>query len=106
MGKKKWERRNGKEEMGKKKFNPEQIIVKLREAEVMLSQGKNIKDVCRDIGVSDNTYYTWKKEYGNMTVDQAKQYKELEKENARLKRIVADQALDLAMLKEVARGNF
>lgn len=92
--------------MGKKKYGPEQIITKLREAEVSLSQGKTLKEVCRDIGVSDHTFYSWRREFGNMTVDQARSFKELEKENSRLKRIVADQALDLAMLKEVARGNF
>lgn len=92
--------------MSKKRFSPEQIITKLREADVALSQGKLLRDVCRDLGISDNTYYSWRKEFGNMTVDQARGFKELEKENARLKRIVADQALDLAMLKEVARGNF
>lgn len=92
--------------MGKKKFSTEKIITMLREAEVSLSQGKNVKDVCRDLGISDHTLYSWRREFGNMTVDQAKSFKELEKENVRLKRIVADQALDLAMLKEVARGNF
>jgi len=92
--------------MGKKKFSTEQIITKLREAEVSLSQGKSIKEVCRDIGVSDHTFYSWRKEFGNMTVDQARSFKELEKENGRLKRLVADLSLDNAMLKEVARGNF
>ena len=91
--------------MAKKGYTPEQIINKLREAEVMLSQGATIAVVSKKIGVSDYTYYRWRKEYGGMRVDQAHRLKELEQENSRLKRVVADLALDNAILKEAARGN-
>ena len=92
--------------MAKKGYMPEQIINKLREAEVMLSQGATISVVSKKIGVSDYTYYRWRKEYGGMRVDQAHRLKELEQENSRLKRVVADLALDNAILKEAARGNY
>ena len=92
--------------MPKKGYNPEQVIHKLREAEVLLSQGNTIGAVSKKIGVSDYTYYRWRKEYGGMRVDQARRLKELEQENARLKKVVADFALDNAILKEAARGNF
>ena len=92
--------------MSKKGYSPEQIIHKLREAEVLLSQGNTIGAVSKKIGVSDFTYYRWRKEYGGMRVDQARRLKELEQENARLKKVVADFALDNAILKEAARGNF
>jgi len=92
--------------MPKKGYSPEQIIHKLREAEVFLSQGVTVGEVCRKIGVTDVTYYRWRKEYGGMRVDQARRLKELEQENARLKKVVADFALDNAILKEAARGNF
>jgi transposase-like protein len=92
--------------MAKKGFKPEQIINKLREAEVLLGQGATVGEVCRKIGVTDVTYYRWRKEYGGMRVDQARRLKELEQENARLKKVVADFALDNAILKEAARGNF
>ena len=92
--------------MAKKGYTPEQIITKLREAEVMLSQGATISVVSKKIGVSDYTYYRWRKEYGGMRVDQAHRLKELEQENSRLKRVVADLALDNAILKEAARGNY
>jgi len=85
---------------------PEQIINKLREAEVLLSQGTTLAVVWKRIGVSDCTYYRWRKEYGGMRVDQAHRLKELEQENSRLKRLVADISLDNAILKEVTRGNF
>jgi putative transposase len=91
--------------MPRKINTPEQIINKLREAEVMLSQGATIAVVSKKIGVSDYTYYRWRKEYGGMRVDQAHRLKELEQENSRLKRVVADLALDNAILKEAARGN-
>jgi len=91
--------------MVKKGYTPEQIINKLREAEVLLSQGVTVGEVCRKIGVTDVTYYRWRKEYGGMRVDQAKRLKELEQENSRLKRLVADLSLDNAILKEAARGN-
>ena len=92
--------------MPKKGYTPEKIINKLREAEVMLSQGETIAMASRKIGVSDHTYYRWRKEYGGMRVDQAHRLQEPEKENSRLKRLVADISLDNAILKEAARGNF
>ena len=92
--------------MPKKGFKPEQIIYKLREAEVLLSQGVTLGEVCRKIGVTDVTYYRWRKEYGGMRVDQARRLKDLEQENNRLKKLVADLSLDNAILKEVSRGNF
>ena len=92
--------------MGRKRHSIEQIIVKLREAEVELGKGKTVPEACRKIGVTEQTYYRWRKEYGGLRMDQAKQLKALEKENARLKKVVADQALDIAILKEACRGNF
>ncbi len=92
--------------MKKKEFTPEQIITMLREAEVLLSQGSTAGDVAKKLGVTEQTYYRWRREYGGMRIDQAKRLKELEKENARLKKIVADLSLDNAILKEVSRGNF
>ena len=89
-----------------KKVSSEQIISKLREAEVDLAQGKTVAQVCKKLGVAEQTYYRWKKEYGGLRVDQAKRLKALEKENARLKRLLADAELDKAILKEAASGNF
>jgi putative transposase len=91
--------------MVKKGYTPEQIINKLREAEVMLSQGATLSAILKKIGISDVTYYRWRKEYGGMRVDQAKRLKDLEQENSRLKKLVADLSLDNAILKEAARGN-
>jgi len=91
--------------MVRKAFKPEQIINKLREAEVLLSQGSTIGEASRKLGVTEQTYYRWRKEYGGMRVDQARRLKDLEQENSRLKRVVADFALDNAILKEAARGN-
>ena len=91
--------------MPKKSYTPEQIINKLREAEVLLSQGATLPVVWKKIGVSDCTYYRWRKEYSGMRIEQSKRLKELEQENSRLKRVVADLALDNAILKEAARGN-
>ena len=88
--------------MAKRKvFSAEQIIMKLREAEVLLGQGKNVKAACRVLEISEQTYYRWRKEYGGLNTTQAKKLKELEKENARLKHLVADLSLDNAILKEV-----
>ncbi len=84
----------------------EQIIHKLREAEIRIQKGQSVPQVCRQIVVTAQTYYRWRKEYGGMRVDQAKRLKDLEKENGRLKKLVADQALDLAILKDVTTGNF
>ena len=92
--------------MVRKGYTPEQIIGKLREAEVLLNQGTTIGEASRKIGVTEQTYYRWRREYGGMSVEQAKRLKELEKENARLKKLVADLSLDNSILKEVAEGNF
>ena len=92
--------------MVRKAFKPEQIINKLREAEVLLSQGSTVGEASRKLGVTEQTYYRWRKEYGGMRVEQAKKLQELEKENTRLKKLVADISLDNAILKEATRGNF
>ena len=91
--------------MARKTFKPEHIINKLREAEVLISQGATIGAASRKIGVTEQTYYRWRREYGGMGVEQARRLRELEKENTRLKRLVADLSLDNAILKEAARGN-
>ena len=92
--------------MAKKRFQAEQIIGKLREAEVEISKGQTIGQVVKKLGITEQTYYRWRKEYGGLRTDQAKRLKELEKENARLKRLVANQTLDMEILKEAASGNF
>jgi len=92
--------------MARKNYTAEQIIKKLREAEVLVNQGKRVEEICRKLGVSDVTYYRWRKEYGGMQVEQAKRLKDLEKENSRLKKLVADLSLDKAILKEASRGNY
>jgi transposase-like protein len=92
--------------MPKKGYTPEQIINKLREAEILLSQGATIAQISKKIAVSDHTYYRWRKEYGGMRIEQARRLKDLEVENSRLKKLVADISLDNAILKEAARGNF
>ena len=92
--------------MARKRYSAEQIIKKLREAEVLQAQGQTIAQVVRQLGVTDQTYYRWRKEYGGLKVDQAKRLKELERENSRLKKLVAEQALDMAILKEAADPNF
>ena len=92
--------------MPRKRFSVEQIINHLREAEVLLSQGKSVGEICRRIGVSEQSYYRWRREYGGLKVDQARRLKELEAENGRLKRAVADLTLDKLILKEAAEGNF
>ena len=91
--------------MPRRKYTPEQIISKLREAEVQLSQGQTVGQVCKSLGVSDQTYYRWRKEYGGMRTSQVHRLKELERENARLKKLVADLSLDNAILKEAVSGN-
>jgi len=91
--------------MKKKGFTAEQIITMLREAEVLLSQGSTAVEVVRKLGITEQTYYRWRREYGGMRIEQAKRLKELEKENTRLKKLVADLSLDNVILKEVARGN-
>ena len=92
--------------MAKKGYTPEQIINKLREAEILLSRGATIAVVSKKIGITAHTYYRWRKEYGGMRIEQAKKLKSLEKENVQLKKLVADLSLDKAILKEVAEGNF
>jgi len=92
--------------MARQVFKPEQIISKLREAEILLSNGQTVQTAARQIGVTEQTYYRWRKEYGGMKVDQAKRLKDVEKENSRLRKLVADLSLDNAILKEVSRGNF
>ena len=96
----------GSAEMPRKRFKTEEIIQKLREAEVLLSQGKNVAEACRQIGVTDQTYYRWRKEYGGVRTDQAKRLKELDRENARLKKLLAEAELDKAILRVAASGNF
>ena len=92
--------------MAKKRFRPEEIICKLREADVLLSQGKKVVDVIKALGITDVTYYRWRQEFGGMSVSQAKRLKELEKENERLRKAVSDLTLDKMILKEAAKGNF
>ncbi len=91
--------------MGRKRHTPEQMIRKLREAEVALAQGKTTAEVARKLSITEQTYYRWRKEAEGLRLDQAKRFKELEKENDRLKKLVAEQALDNAILKEAASGN-
>jgi len=91
--------------MGRRTYLPEQIINKLREAEILLGRGSSVGEASRQLGVTEQTYYRWRKEYGGMRVEQAKRLKDLEKENTRLKRLVADLSLDNSILKEVTRGN-
>ena len=92
--------------MARKKHTAEEIITKLREADVLLARGQSMAEVCRQLSISDQTYYKWRKEYGGMHVDQAKRLKQLEQENSRLRRAIADLTIDNAILKEVSRGNF
>ena len=92
--------------MPTKHHKPDQIIAKLRQIEVSTAQGKSLAVACKDAGISEQSYYRWKKEYGGLKLDQAKKLKDLERENARLKKIVADLSLEKAMLKEVASGNY
>jgi putative transposase len=92
--------------MPRKRYTSEQIIIQLREAEVELAKGQSMAEVCRKLGITEQTYYRWRKEYGSLRVDQVRRLKDLERENARLKKLVADQALDLAILKEASSGNY
>lgn len=92
--------------MSKQRYGSEQIITKLREVEIMLSKGSTVGEASKKIGITEQTYYRWRKQYGGMQVEQAKRLKELEKENARLKKLVADLSLDNAILKEVSVGKF
>jgi transposase-like protein len=92
--------------MPRKTFTAEKIIRMLRQAEVELAQGQPVVAVCKKLGITPVTYYRWRKEYGGLRIDQAKRLKDLERENGRLKKIVADQQLDMAILREAAQGNF
>ena len=91
--------------MSRRRYTAEVIIAKLREAEVEHARGQTVAQLCKKIGVAEQTYYRWRKEYGGLRVDQAKRFKEIELENTRLKKLVAEQALDITILKEVASGN-
>lgn len=91
--------------MPRKSHATEQIIGKLREAEVLLGQGQTVQEICRSLNISEQTYYRWRKEYGGLRTDQARRLKELEKENTQLKKLVADLSLDNAILREAVRGN-
>jgi transposase-like protein len=92
--------------MAKRRYRPEEIIAKLREAEVLLAQGIKVPEVTKAIGIHEITYYRWRKEFGGLKVSQAKRLKELEKENARLRKAISDLSLDKVILQEAARGNF
>ena len=92
--------------MGRKRHTPEQIITALREAEVGLARGKSVKLISRELGISEQTYYRWRREYGGMKVSQARRLKEFEREKGRLKRAVADLTLDKLIVEEAAKGNF
>ncbi len=92
--------------MVRKTYTPEQIINRLREVEILINRGASSAEASRKIGVTEQTYYRWRREYGGMRIDQAKRLRELEKENSRLKKLVAELSLDISILKEAARGNF
>ena len=92
--------------MPKKRFSAEQIVVVLRQIEVLMSQGKAAPVACREAGISQQSYYRWRKEYGGLEIDQAKRMKDLERENTRLKRLVADLSVEKQVLKDIASGNF
>ncbi len=92
--------------MGRKRHGPEEIIGKLREAEVLIAQGRSVADAARAIGVTEQSYYRWRREYGGLKLDQARRLKELERENQRLRKAAADLTLDKLILKEAASGNF
>ncbi len=89
-----------------KQLSGTEIVGKLRQADVLLAQGKNVPEVCREIGISQQTYYRWRNKYGGMSPDMIKQLRALQKENIRLRKVVSDQAIDIAILKEVSQGNF
>jgi putative transposase len=92
--------------MGRKRFSAEQIVAKLREADVLLGKGQSVAEVCKQLEITDVTYYRWRSEYGGLRVDQAKRLKEIEAENTRLRKVIADLTIDNAILKEASRGNF
>jgi putative transposase len=90
----------------KKRMSGNEIVAKLRQADVLIAEGKTVPELCREIGITSQTYYRWRNKYGGMSPDMIKQLRELQKENARLRKVVSDQAIDIAVLKEVAQGNF
>tara|TARA_B100001971_G_C17849263_1_gene362537 strand:+ start:95 stop:373 length:279 start_codon:yes stop_codon:yes gene_type:complete len=92
--------------VSRKRYSPEQIIGYLREAEILQAKGSTVPQICKKIGVAEQTYYRWRREYGSLSVDQAKRLKEVEKENTRLRKLVADLSLDKAILKEVTEGKY
>ena len=92
--------------MRRKLHTPEQIVKKLRDADAAIASGSTVEQVCKQLGISDATYYNWRRQYGQMKLDQVKQLKALQKENAQLKKLVADLSLDKAVLKEALRGNY
>lgn len=92
--------------MARVKYTAEQAVIKMREIDVLIAQGMDAPTACKQSHVSKDTYYRWRKEFGGLQLDQVKKLKELEKENAQLKRLVANQALDISILKEVSKGNF
>lgn len=92
--------------MKAKRHTPEQVIRKLREAEILLGEGKSVPEVAKALGVSENTFHRWRNQYGGMKAEDAKRLKELEKENDNLKRLVADKELEVLALKEISKGNF
>lgn len=92
--------------MPRKRFTAEQIVNKLREADVLISQGRTVTQVCKQLEITDQTYYRWRREYGGLKADQAKRLKELERENTRLKKLLAESELDKAILREAANPNF
>ena len=92
--------------MPKKTFTPEQIVAKLRQIEVLVSQGKSVPLACKEGGITDQTFYRWRKEYGGLQIEQAKKLKDLQKENAHLRRAIADLTVEKQILKDIAEGNF
>ena len=92
--------------MSRKKYTAEKIITILREVELLSNQGKSIKEVSRNLGITEQTYYRWRKDYGGLRLDQAKRLKDLQKENARLKKLLAERSLDIEILKETIEGNY
>ena len=90
----------------KKRFTGSQIVAKLRQADILIGQGKNVPEVCKEIDVSSQTYYRWRQKYGGMSPEMIKEFRALRKENAHLRKVVSDQAIDIAILKEVASKNF
>ena len=92
--------------MPKKTFTPEQIVGKLRQIEVLIGQGKTVPLACREAGIVEQTFYRWRKEYGGLQIEQARRLKELQKENAQLRRAIADLTVEKQVLKDIAEGNF